>query len=115
MRVLVCTWEPNHTARIADAQKAAVKNGTVAAIVRDAEGDRDRIQKALAAKGLLSVQMISGDPCCAECKTPMEFLYSADEASSYVAAVRDIAKNFDEAFERTRRRNSGRKDDDEEE
>jgi len=114
VRVLVCTWEPIHTARIADAQKVAVKNGTIAAIAKEAEGDRDEIQKALAAKGLLTLRLVSGDACCAECRTPMEWLYSADHISDYAAAVRDVAENFNEAFERTRRRNSGRKDDEEE-
>lgn len=115
MRVLVCTWDPAHTLRITEAQQRALANGSIAAMWTEAEGDKEAMQRLLAERSLLTVKQVSGEPCCSECGTPMEWLYSADGISSQYMAVKDVAENFDKAFERTRRRNSGRQEDGEEE
>jgi hypothetical protein len=115
MRVLVCTWDPAHTLKISEAQQRAVNDGSIASMWTEANEDKEEMQRLLASRSLLSVKQVSGEPCCFECGTPMEWLYSADGVVGQYMAVKDVAENFDKAFERTRRRNNGREEDDEEE
>jgi hypothetical protein len=115
MKVLVCTWEPQHTVEIAEGQRKAVHTGVIAALHEECGGDLRTLTKKLSERSLVTVKTVSGVPCCARCGTPMEWLYSQDGIEDRLAAIRDVAEEFDKAFERTRRRNSGRKEDDEEE
>lgn len=114
MRVLVCTWDPSHTLQIAEAQQKATRGGVVVALFKECDEDIAALAKKLASRSLLTVKMVSGEPCCTRCGTPMEWLYSQDGIDEWLLAVRDVAQDFDKAFERTRRRNSGREEDEEE-
>lgn len=101
MLVLVCTWDPLHTLKRADAQQRAVQTGWMAELVKQYP-DKEELRAALAAEGLLTYTTSEEGERCADCNGLMDRVLSRPKIESKADAIRDVAQDFDKAIDRTR-------------
>ncbi len=104
MKVIVCTWDPEHTLARVEAQRRALKDGTIAKMVKE-YGKGDALRSAMGRAKLVShTTSLRGDEICPECGALCDEVYSRDGITEKVAAVRDVAQDFEAAIQRTRRK-----------
>ena len=105
MQVVVCVWDPQHTLTRVEAQQRALKDGTLAKLVKKHGRSGTALEGAMASAALVSTTTsLRGDAICSECGSLCETVFSQDGIESKVEAVRDVAQNLDAAMQRTRSR-----------
>lgn len=103
MRVWVCTWEPEHTLRRADAIVAATASGLIRSLAKEFGADQGALSQALREAGLVSVYMRDELPVCPDCAALMDEVLSRDGIERHYDAIVDVVQDFDAAIDRTRR------------
>jgi len=103
VKVTVCTWDPQHTLALVEAQQVALRDGSIAALVRKHGRGTPALQRSLVQAKIVSVVKTDvGEVCCADCGALVETVLSREGIKDRVEAVRDVAQNFNKAIERTR-------------
>lgn len=103
IRVMVCTFEPQHTLGRALKQERAAKDGTVAKLKAKADEGELVLQDELARLGLLTMKRRPNhDIVCAECGMVMEEVYAPDEVADRMEAIKSVCSDFGGAIKRTR-------------
>jgi hypothetical protein len=103
LSVLVCVWDPSHTLDRVEAQRDALRDGTIAKMIKE-HGEGEALRAAMQRERLVSSsKSLRGDSICPECGTPMETLLARPGITDKVEAVWDVAQDIAAAIDRTRR------------
>ena len=103
IKVMVCTFEPQHTLSRALKQERAVSDGTVAKLKARADEGELVLQDELGRLGLLTMKRRANhDIVCPECGMVMEEVYAPDEVVDRMEAIKSVCSDFGGAIRRTR-------------
>lgn len=102
--VHVCTWDPAHTLARMEAQQAAVRDGTVARLVKEHGRGTEELARAVRREQLTTMgRTLHGELSCSECGALMERVIGKSGITDRLEVVRDVSQHFDEAIDRTRK------------
>lgn len=102
LSVLVCVWDAGHTLARVEAQRDALRDGTIAKMIEE-HGEGSALRSAMQRARLVSSsKALDGTFVCPECGTPMDTLLASPGITDKVEAVRDVAQDIGVAIDRTR-------------
>lgn len=103
IKVMVCTFEPQHTLSRATKQRQAAQDGTLAKLKKRLEEQGAELEDALDRLGILTMKRRANhDIVCAECGMVMEEVYASEGITDRMEAIVDVCNDFGEAIRRTR-------------
>ena len=104
LKVTVCTWEPEHTLDRVRAQYDALRDGTIAALVKKHGKGSLELRSAMLKAGLVSVlDSLDDTQHCPVCGALMDTVLGPEGVLDKLIAVRDVAQDLNRAIERTRK------------
>jgi hypothetical protein len=88
----------------AEAQQRALKDGSLAKLVRQYGKGTEALKSAMARERLVTVsKSLDGSSHCPECGALVDVLLAPDAIQDKLEAMREVAENFVTAISRTRR------------
>ena len=104
LKITVCVWEPSHTLDRIRAQQDALRDGTIAGLVKKHGAATSELRSAMAKARLVSVmKSVDGTEHCPECGSLVATVHGPEGVLDKLTAMTDIAQDFNKAIERTRR------------
>jgi hypothetical protein len=104
LKITVCTWEPTHTLDRIRAQQTALRDGTIAKLVKEHGKGTDSLRSAMMNAGLVSVATsLDRSDHCTVCGALVDTVFGPEGVTDKLMAMTDIAQDFNRAIERTRR------------
>lgn len=103
IKVMVCTFEPQHTLNRALKQERAMSDGTIAKLKHRAEQGEIVLNDELGKLGILTMKRRANhDIVCPDCGMVMEEVHAPDEVDDRMEAIKSVCLDFGGAIRRTR-------------
>lgn len=104
LKITVCTWEPEHTLDRVRAQQQALRDGTIAALVKEHGKGTTELRSAMTKAHLVTTsKSLDGTEHCPECGALVDTVLGPEGVSDKLMAMTDIAQDFSRAIDRTRK------------